>query len=351
MPLPPRVPLQTLAVFRAAAHLQNLRAVAAELHLTHSAVSQQIRLLEERLGHPLFDRVGRRIRLNAAGEALRIGVDDALARIDAASQAAIAIASGEAERLRVTLLPSMAHTWLLPRMVQWRERHPAITVELHTSQEVIDVPRRGFHLAIRQGLGSWPGLESELLADAPTYLYAAPVVAVRLIDAPLAVLAAEPLLGSPTLWEGWFREGGLVVSASPIATFNDASLMLAAAELGLGITIASAVLAADAECEGRLVRLSDRPVPAALIRPHPRASSQYHLAWPAPLRDWAPLVTLRQWLHEEMARTLGRQASLPSLAGRGPGQGRRPGAGRSAVEGPDPGARRPGRGQVRRPPT
>lgn len=318
------MPLQTLAVFRAAAHLQNLRAVAVELHLTHSAVSQQIRLLEDRLGHPLFDRVGRRIRLNAAGEALRIGVDDALARIEAASQAAIAIASGEAERLRVTLLPSMAHTWLLPRMGRWRERHPAITVELHTSQEIIDVPRRGFHLAIRQGMGRWPGLESELLADAPTYLYGAPAVAARLIHAPLTTVAAEPLLGSPTYWEGWFREGGLAIRASPIATFNDASLMLQAAELGLGITVASAVLAADAEFEGRLVRLSERPVPAALIRPHPRASSQYHLAWPPALRDWAPLVTLRQWLRDEMTATLGRRLPAPVATGRGsPRRGRR----------------------------
>ena len=323
MPLPPRLPLQTLTVFRAAAHLQNLRAVASELHLTHSAVSQQLRLLEQRLGHPLFDRVGRRIRLNAAGEALRLGVDDALTRIETASQAAIAIASGESERLRVTLLPSMAHTWLLPRMGQWRAQYPAITVELHTSQEVIDVARRGFHLAIRQGLGRWPGLESELLADAPTYLYASPAVAARLDDAPLEALAAEPLLGSPTPWEGWFREGGLAVSVSPIAIFNDASLMLQAAELGLGIAMASAVLAADAEFEGRLVRLSERPVPANLIRPNPRASSQFHLAWPSQLGDWAPLVTLRQWLREAMTETLERPFSS-SAQGRRSRPGRRP---------------------------
>ena len=323
MSRPPRLPLQTLTVFRAAAHLQNLRAVASELHLTHGAVSQQLRLLEERLGHPLFDRVGRRIRLNAAGEALRLGVDEALARIESASQAAVAIASGEAERLRVTLLPSMAQTWLLPRMARWRARYPAITVELHTSQDVIDVTRRGFHLAIRQGLGSWPGLESELLADAPTYVYASPTKAAQLAKAPLERLAAEPLLGNPTPWEGWFREGGLVVSASPIATFNDASLMLQAAELDLGITMASAVLAADAEFEGRLVRLSDRPVPSALIRPNPRASSQFHLAWPPHFRDSAPLVTLRHWLHGEMAETLARLEPPPAQGRRrSPAQGR-----------------------------
>ena len=88
MPRPIRIPLHALPAFRAAATLQNLRAAAQALHLTHSAVSQQIRGLEEQLGFDLFERRGRRIVLNAAGEALLRSVEPALALLDDGAQAA-----------------------------------------------------------------------------------------------------------------------------------------------------------------------------------------------------------------------------------------------------------------------
>src|SRR5690606_21939093 len=111
-----RLPLQTLPAFRAVARLQNLRAAAETLHLTHSAVSQQIKLLEEQLGFPLFDRRGRRVVLNAAGAALQRAVEPALDRLDEGVRAAAATSAGAAVQLRITLLPSFAQRWLLPRM-------------------------------------------------------------------------------------------------------------------------------------------------------------------------------------------------------------------------------------------
>jgi LysR family glycine cleavage system transcriptional activator len=97
-----RLPLNTLTAFRAVAESQNLRAAADTLHLTHSAVSQQIRGLEERLGFDLFDRRGRRVVLNPAGEALLRSVQTALTQLDDGVQAAAAAASGAAPRIRVT---------------------------------------------------------------------------------------------------------------------------------------------------------------------------------------------------------------------------------------------------------
>src|SRR5512146_383221 len=108
MPKPPRLPLNTLGAFRAVAETQNLRAAADALHLTHSAVSQQIRGLEEQLGFELFERRGRRVVLNPAGEALLRSVKSALAHLDEGVQAAAAAGSGTAPRLRVTVLPSFA---------------------------------------------------------------------------------------------------------------------------------------------------------------------------------------------------------------------------------------------------
>jgi len=97
-----RLPLNTLSAFRSVAELQNLRAAAEVLHLTHSAVSQQIRGLEEQLGFDLFDRRGRRVVLNPAGEALLRGVQAALAQLDDGVQAAAAAANGAAQRLAWT---------------------------------------------------------------------------------------------------------------------------------------------------------------------------------------------------------------------------------------------------------
>jgi LysR family glycine cleavage system transcriptional activator len=90
----PRLPLNTLTAFRSVAELQNLRAAADVLHLTHSAVSQQIRGLEEQLGFELFERRGRRVVINAAGEALLRSVQAALAQLDEGVQAAAAAAEG-----------------------------------------------------------------------------------------------------------------------------------------------------------------------------------------------------------------------------------------------------------------
>src|SRR5690606_39969890 len=103
-----RLPLNTLPTFRAVAELQNLRAAADRLHLTHSAVSQQIRGLEEQLGFALFDRRGRRVVLNSAGEALLRSVQCALGEVDNGVRQAASLARGASQRLRVSVLPSFA---------------------------------------------------------------------------------------------------------------------------------------------------------------------------------------------------------------------------------------------------
>ncbi len=300
----PRLPLNTLPAFRAVAEAQNLRAAATALHLTHSAVSQQIRGLEEQLGFELFERRGRRVVLNAAGEALLRSVRTALAQLDDGVQAAAAAGSGAAQRLRVTVLPSFAQRWLLPRMGRWRERHPALALEIDASHELVDLRRDGFHAALRQGRGPWPGLESERLFDMPMQfiVVGAPSAARRLLGAQPEALAREPLLGDADLWDRWFAEAGLRTHVTPVASFNDAGLMLQAAEQNLGLAIGRELLAADALADGRLVKLSALAITLEHAQP-------YHLAYPPGLRDWPPLAALRQWLHDEL--DLSRKALHP----------------------------------------
>jgi LysR family glycine cleavage system transcriptional activator len=300
----PRLPLHTLPTFRAVALRANLRAAADDLHLTHSAVSQQIKLLEEQIGFLVFDRRGRRVVLNAAGAALLRAVEPALAQLDEGLRAAAAASGGSEQRIRITLLSSFAQRWLLPRMGQWRERHPEIGLELHTSQNVVDLQREGFHAALRQGGGQWRGLQALCLTDSPLIALGSPEAARRLRDQDVAALADEPLLGAASLWQRWFALNGVRTRVNPVAAFNDAGLMLQAAEQSLGIALAREILAADALRDGRLVQLS----PTAM---HEDEADAYWLAFPPDLADWPPLVALRTWLFDELA------VSQQGLAGGG----------------------------------
>lgn len=290
-----RLPLNTLPAFRAVAELQNLRAAAERLHLTHSAVSQQIKGLEEQLGFPLFERSGRGIVLNSAGAALLCAVQGALTQLDEGVLAASAMAAGDEQRLRVSVLPSFAQRWLLPRMARWRARHPGLALEIDSSQQVADLLRDGFHAALRFGRGPWPGVESEPLFDMPLPLIvlASPDTAAALPDCTPETLARQPLLGEREVWQHWFNAAGLRTPVTPVASFNDAGMMLQAAEQGLGITLGRELLAADALCAGRLVQVSPVSV-------HYEQAQTYHLVYRPSLRDWGPLVALKQWLRDEL---------------------------------------------------
>ena len=300
-----RLPLQTLPTFRVVARLANLRAAAEELHLTHSAVSQQIKLLEDQLGFQVFDRPGRRIVLNAAGAALLSAVEPALAQLDDGMRAAEAAASGAEHRIRVTLLPSFAQRWWMPRMASWRERHPDIAIEVHTSQQVIDLQREGFHAAMRQGSGEWRGLDAERLLDSPLIAVGSPNAARRLLGRGPEALADEPLLGDAPVWETWFALSGLRCRVNPVASFNDAGMMLQAAEQDLGLALARELLVADALRDGRLMRLS----PIELVKDQAYALWFVH---PTNLRDWPPLKALRTWVLDEMKRSQRELRAAPA---------------------------------------
>ncbi len=294
-----RLPLQFLPTFRLAAETQNLRATAQTLHLTHSAVSQQIRLLEEQLGFELFDRTGRKIRLNRAGEIFLRSVSSGLREIHAGAQAAQAQASGPDQLLRLTVLPSFANRWLLPRLGRWHLQHPRLRLDLDASVQIVDLEEEGFHAGIRSGTGPWPGLVSEPLFDLPVELIVvgSPTAAKRLAGKPPEAFAAEALLGDAGAWTRWFNACGVTPgSFRPVATFNDYGLMLQAAEQNLGLALGRELLAADAVSEGRLVQLS----PVAILS---EGSHSYHLVYPERLREWEPLRLVRRWLSEEASLT------------------------------------------------
>lgn len=299
-----RIPLQFLPTFVAAAQLPSLRATAEQLHLTHSAVSQQIKLLEEQLGFALFERRGRRLVLTTAGGSFLRAVEPALAQVAEAARTAAAMAQAGAQQLRLSVLPSFMQRWLLPRMGRWQAEHPHISLDLHTSLQVVDLKRDGFHAALRQGNGPWPGLECVRLVRSPLVAVASPAVAERLRNSPPSAWLQEPLLGDSETWEQWFAQAGHPCRVTPVASFNDMGMMLQATEQSMGIALGRLLMAADALQAGRLVQLS----PVELAEDARRGLWLVHLP---ELHDWPPLQALQQWLLQEFALSAANMPAAP----------------------------------------
>jgi len=289
-----RFPLHYLAAFRAAAQTENLRAAAESLNLTHSAVSQQIRGLEQALGFEVFTRQGRRLALNPAGQALQRAVAKVFSELQAGVIAATQAHGKTAQTLRVTALPSFAQRWLMPRLPRWQALQPCIALDLHTSQQVVDLERAGYQIGLRVGRGPWQGLVTERLFHSPLIAVAAPALANKLVGRPPAELVNEPLLGDADDWQQWFAGVGVAATPVVVASFNDAGVLLQAGEQAMGVALAREVLAADALLEGRLVRIHTHSVDLDADRDH-------QIVYPEALRDDPAVRAFCDWLHAEIA--------------------------------------------------
>jgi LysR family transcriptional regulator, glycine cleavage system transcriptional activator len=301
-----RFPLHYLAAFRAAAQTENLRAAAESLNLTHSAVSQQIRGLETQIGFELFTRQGRRLSLNPAGQALQRAVIKLFAELQAGLLAAAQAHGTAAQTLRVTALPSFAQRWLLPRLPNWQALQPCIALDLHVSQQLVDLEREGYQIGLRIGQGPWPGLVNEPLFHSPYVVVAAPVLAQRLVGVAPDVLARQALLGDADLWREWFDAAshtGAVLA--PVATFNDAALLNQAAEQGMGVALTRELFVADALLDGRLARVSALSIDDA--------SRDHQVVYPETLRDDPAVRAFCDWLHAEIAALQQRLNEAPRL--------------------------------------
>ena len=211
-------------------------------------------------------------------------------------RAATAAHGVEQRSLRVTVLPSFAQRWLLPRLGRWHARHPEVTLEIEATPRLVDLEREGFDIAMRQGLGPWPGLESEPLFDLSMLPVASPALAHQLIGQPLEALAQAPLLGDASQWEAWFEQAGLRRQVVPVAIFNDFGILLQAAEQGIGVGLTRELLAADALLDGRLVRVAPRQ---AMLREPQR----YHIVYRPGTRDAPAVSAFIDWLREETAQS------------------------------------------------
>ncbi|WP_025123366.1 MULTISPECIES: LysR substrate-binding domain-containing protein [unclassified Serratia (in: enterobacteria)] len=285
-----RIPLQILPTFVIAARLENLRATAQRLSLTHGAVSQQIQQLEQAIGYPLFDRSGRGIRLNAAGRELLAATEPALLALQQGVDRARRVAVGQ--RLRISVLPSFAHCWLLPRLAEFHRACPGIRLDIDASLAIQDLGRKGFDAAIRIGNGQWSGVQAQCIATGEVLPVATPALAKQWQAAFDAGDPQVPLLEHDvTPWHSWFAAVGKAGGGQQLALFNDAGLLLRAAEQGFGIALVKTVLAQDAIAAGRL---------APLAAAQHLNDSDVYLVWPQASGLTPEVNALLTWLQQQL---------------------------------------------------
>lgn len=292
-------PLQTLRAFEAAArHLSYTRA-AQELSLTHGAISHHIARLEDDLGGVrLFVRDGQRMLLTEAGQVLVLEVREGLQRLVAAFDGArTRPQSRQATRtLTVSVLPSLAARWLVPRLSSFQAAHPEVDVALRPSATLAALDGRdGVDLAIRYGPGRWPGLHALRLMKSFVFPVCSPALLKKTRLASPADLMKVPLLRNPRQrWASWFQAAGLELpepAQGPV--YDDAGLLLQAAVAGQGVALARSVLAADDLAAGRLLRVCDVQI---------EDSYAWFMVWREPLRcEREDFDAFQRWLEKEAA--------------------------------------------------
>jgi LysR family glycine cleavage system transcriptional activator len=254
---PRRLPnLSALRAFEAAARHQSFARAAAELFVTHSAISHQIRGLESELGVSLFARVGRRVELTELGRTYAEQVNSAFIQLAQATQG---LSKDVRERrLVLTTLPSFAARWLAPRIGRFIVAHPELDVELRSSTDLVELEQSEVDVAVRFGTGPYPGLHVETLMQESYFAVCSPGFNGGVLPATPAEVPALPLLRSEyERWRFWLDAAGLPDAPEPIrgATYQDSSLLLEAAIDGQGIAMVRASLAAEPLAAGKLVRL------------------------------------------------------------------------------------------------
>jgi Transcriptional regulator len=282
-------PLRSLRAFEAAARHLSFARAADELHVTPAAISQQVKILEEHLGMPLFRR-GAHLSLTEAAAAALPLVSDSFDRMERAVER---LRQGrECGPLVLSCSPAFAARWLIPRLAGFQARHPDIDLRLSASVRLVNFDTEDVDLAIRYGPGRYPGLHVERLKAEEVVPVAHPHLAATLKE-PADLLGVTLLHNTamdwddtfPT-WPHWLGGVGVVPAAPPNPRrFDDFNLIVQATLAGLGVALVWRTLVADDLAAGRLV---------ALFPAQPLANA-YHLVCPSRYLDNSKVAAFREW--------------------------------------------------------
>lgn len=287
------LPLLALRAFVEVGQRGSIKAAAQALHVTSGAVSQQIRLLEDRTGVTLFTRERQGLRLTEAGASVHPALCQAFAQIAQAVQ--LLEQTKARQTLTVSTVATFAASWLVPRLGRFNQRHPEIEVRVEATSALADMRQGRVDVALRHGLGAYPGLEVTRLM-APVLV---PVARPGLVDGAGPLQSPADCLDHPLLHDGdradwplWFAAHGVDEDARAArgTAFEDDFLLIRAAEAGQGIALVPQEYARDEIAAGRLVQVLDKPWPARFA---------YYLVTPPGARQRPEVKAFADWILAE----------------------------------------------------
>lgn len=294
--------LKGLQFFAVVAKYLSFTRAADELNVTQAAVSQQIRNLEQQLGVELFRRTTRRLFLTDNGERLLPYVQDAFSVL---AEGVEKVKHDQYDYLNISVLPSFAARWLVPRLGSFSRQHPDIEVRLLPSLDLVNFQKESIDLAIRFGEGQYPGVYTEKLMNELVF----PVCSPELMEGSKALRTLDDLVHHPVLqdagpgrltWREWLKVAGRPeLKVHYGVQISDASLLLDAAKSGQGVALGRACLVESELDNGSLVK----PFEIAL-----KSDFSYYLVMPERSRSNPRVEIFCDWLRTECQKAPGTQS-------------------------------------------
>jgi LysR family transcriptional regulator, glycine cleavage system transcriptional activator len=284
-----RVPLSLLQQFVQVARTGNLSRAAEQANLTVSALSHQMRQLEDRLERRLFERGPRGVTLTVDGCCLLEAVGE---HFDGIEHAMVRYRQRHHDALTLSASPGIISSWLMPRLPRLLTAHPELELNLQSDAALVNFEREAVDVALRYGKGVWQGVRSERLFGEWIAPVAAPELVARMGDRDPCDLSQWPLLGDPNpnnRWNDWFAHYGGQPPRRYVAHVDTVEALRHAALEGLGVALGRMVTSKSLIDAGRLVVLGDRYLPV----PEPEA---YYLVYPPRSEDHRGVMTFREWL-------------------------------------------------------
>jgi LysR family glycine cleavage system transcriptional activator len=289
-------PLSAIRAFEAAARHQSFTRAAEELGMTQAAVSYQIRLLEDRVGGPLFVRGPRGVVLSETGRRVAPAVTDAFAQLRSAFAE---LDEADEGVLAISALATFATNWLVPRIGAFQLAHPKLAVKLEASNALVDFTRAEVDVGIRSGNGKWPGLAAHALFGADF----TPMLSPRLLEQAGPLQSPADLLRLPLIdptdqwWIEWFETAG--VSAPDLSNrvelrVENQQLAGRAALAGQGVAILMPAFFAEELASGLLVQ------PFPIMRRSPEV--HYWVVYLEARRRSPKIRAFRDWILEAVGR-------------------------------------------------
>jgi LysR family glycine cleavage system transcriptional activator len=290
-------PLKAIQAFEAAGRTGSFQKAAAELFVTPSAISHQVKSLEEFLGIQLFERKTRHVKLTLTGESYLEAMSSALMEMEIATNR---IMSGkEGHELKLAVAPAFLDRWLLPRLSDFTNRHPDIELDIRSSLGIIDFKQAGIDMAVYFGDGSWLGVDSVHLR--PSYLV--PVCSPYLLEqerveepADLLNFRLLQVKKRPDEWPAWFEQAQTPFhpSQGSISFSNSLNTANAAAK-GLGVALSDPSLVSEEIERGELM------IPIDIIMQLPK--SFFLVSQIGKPHSYA-MTVFKEWITERMAQDL-----------------------------------------------